>query len=133
MLMDKEASFFDKVTLVATGNSDIYDASGPINLGEGRRLALVTSLSAVGGAAPTLAYDLVGADDVAFGVNKITIITVAAHTPVNGLAERNALPNHQRKRFFRLECVLGGAGVTMLINSGFVLDEQTVGQPQQLP
>lgn len=123
-LMDVQAEFYEKVTVTATGNSDIYDAGGAVNLGESGKCKLLTFLASVGGTGPTLAYNLVGADDAAFSSNKITIAAVASHTPVNGY-ERVAIPNHTRKRFFRLELTVGGTSPTMQITSGIVLDEQT--------
>jgi hypothetical protein len=134
-MLDVQANFYDKVNVLATGNSDIYDAQAPTNLGEGRRLALLAHLSAKQGTTPTLAWNLVGADDLAISVNKITILARATVSdPAVPIYVRDSIPNHAPKRYFRIEATLGGSatpGITVTI--GMVKDEATVGIPGALP
>jgi hypothetical protein len=134
-LMDIQCNFYDKVNVVATGNSDIYDAQAAVNLGENGKLRLMSFLSAKQGTTPTIAYNLVGADDAAFSVNKITIVARATLSdPTVPRYVYDAIPEHTAKRYFRIETTIGGSaspGVTATI--GIVLNEQSVGTPGALP
>ncbi len=122
MQLDRQADFYEKFTFTASGNSDIFDAAGNINLGNALMrggMLLAVALSAVGGTSPTLAFNLVGADDSGFSTNKITIAAYPATAAVNGTFYVG-LPPHTPKRYYRLESTIGGTGgPTMVISAGF--------------
>lgn len=114
-------------SVAATGNSDIIDMGASTNLGEKARLGLLVHLSRKSGTTPTIAYNLVGADDAAFSVNKITIMARATVSdPAVPSYVRDAIPNHVAKRYFRLEYTIGGTESPYFdVNAALVLDQQT--------
>lgn len=122
--MDRLNDFYEKVTFTANGNSDVVDMGGSVNLGSAMlgKLQLLVHLASVGGTSPTLAFDLVGADDAAFSVNKITIASRAATAAANGKFVVG-IPTHTPKRYYRLESTIGGTDTpTMVITAGLVQD-----------
>jgi hypothetical protein len=135
MLLDQQLMFSDAQVVTATGNStnvidtantSIAGAAPARNLGAGQPIHLYMKVGTVVGT-PTLTAALVGADDVAFGTNKITITTV---TPTLVAAQADAfvrfgLPAHPARRFFRLEFTVGGGTPSVTVSAGFTWDEQT--------
>lgn len=120
--------------LTATANSTDYsDMLAAVDMGAGfagRAFAAGLYVSAVSGTAPTLAAVLVGADDAAFTVNKITVAAlnngVALAPPVAGTTYRVKIAPHVAKRYYRWEYTVGGTTPSITVTDlGFYLDEQT--------
>lgn len=127
-LLDLQTQKSVAQVLTATANStDLFDAGAAVDMGGSPR-PFKTGLyvSAVSGTAPTLAALLVGADDSAFSTNKITIATIASHTPVAGTHVRAAIAPHTPKRYYRWEYTVGGTTPSITVTDlGFYLDDQT--------
>lgn len=132
MMMDRENTFTGNPgpqTVAANGNStDYIDMLAAKNLGGGNEmLKLVATLKAKAGTTPTLRIVLVGADDVAFSVNKITIADSGTLTDPPLGTVRFGIPSHLAKRYFRLEFTVGGTGPSFDVDAGLVINEQTSG------
>ena len=130
IIIDLQAIYSDSQVVAATGNStNVIDSGGNHNFGNGEPLKLLLRLLDGSTAAPTFTVNLVGADDVAFGVNKVTIGTVTptlvtggqqiAHIGIPAGATLN-------KRFTRVEYVVtGGTAPSVTVLATIVKDEQT--------
>lgn len=123
-MYDKNDLFSDAVALTASANSDVKDMLAAVMLGAGaRRMRCFLSFGAVapGGTTPTVSAALVGADDAAFSVNKITIGATSppliSGTPVKDVWEISV---NQRapKRFYRIEYTITGTSPTMTVTCG---------------
>jgi len=135
MMPDSQLEFSTQQALTATANStNIVDKGGPINLGAGEPIHAYISLCGVapGGTNPTLTATLVGADDAAFSVNKITIGSVTPVLVSGTIDTRNyeiPIGSNLPKRYFRIEYTLGGTSPTVTVTAGFVEDLQTHPSP----
>jgi hypothetical protein len=127
-LFDLQLTFSDAQVLTATANStNVVDATSSRNLGSGEPMFLLAKVGTVSGTSPTLTANLVGADDVGFSTNKITIATA---TPTLAAAQADALvrfgiPSHTAKRYFRIEYTVGGTTPSVTVTAGLVLDQPT--------
>lgn len=128
MLLDQQLVMSDSQVLTATANStNIIDAVASRNIGSGEPVKVIAQVSAVSGTSPTLVMNFVGADDVGFSTNKITIAT---NTPTLVSAQAAALvrfgiPSHTAKRFYRMEYTVGGTTPSVTVIAGIAFDEQT--------
>ena len=117
-----------------TPSTNVIDREAPTNLGSGKPIHCYVSFRGVAptGTAPTLTAALVGADDAAFSVNKITIGQVSPALVSGQVPTGNPevpIPSHVPKRFFRLEYTLGGTSPAMTVSADFVEDFQTMPAP----
>lgn len=113
MITDFELTLSDAQVLAASGNStNDIDMTGAIQPGTLLSdLYFILTVSAKSGATPTIRAALVGADDAAFSVNKVTVadtgvladpVTIGTRFPI-------ALGNlAAKKRYYRIEYTLGG-------------------------
>jgi Bbp16-like protein len=129
MLLDKNLLMSDRQALAASGNStDVIDFGSARSVGSGTPAALVCILNAKGANSDnTFRAVLVGADDSAFTVNKITIADSGVQTnpPVGPVYM--AVPAHQPKRYLRVEYTVAGTGVAYVVTAGLAMGEQTAG------
>lgn len=111
MLLDKQLAFSEAQALTATANStNVVDMGGSINLPANGKTRCLLNVGAKGASTPTIAAVLVGADDDAFSVNKITIGTTGTLSdPALGNYDI-PIRNHAAKRYYRIEYTLGGGG-----------------------
>lgn len=129
MLLDRELMYSAGQVLPtgATNSADTVGFPAPRNLGAGTRVFPYLVVKAKSGTTPTLRAVLVGADDAAFTVNKITIEDTGVQTdPPLGFI-RMALPSHSPKQYTRVEYTVGGTTPSFTVDCGLALDEQTAG------
>jgi len=112
-ILDHELIFSDAQALTATANStNLVDMQAASQMGSAISDAhLLLNITAKGASTPTIAAALVGADDEAFSVNKVTVATTGTLSdPALGLRAL-ALPLMATpKRYYRVEYTLGGGG-----------------------
>jgi hypothetical protein len=126
-MIDDQNTFSRAQVLTATANStDYLDPGATRNLGSGEAIKCLLNVAAVSGTSPTLAANLVGADDIGFSTNKITIGTLATLSPpVAGTNYHIGIPSHAQKRYFRIEYTVGGTGPSITVTAMLVKDEPT--------
>ena len=122
MLLDQQNVFTDGTLATGASNTDVIDMGAATNLGAlalgrghgGEGAEIVTNcLGPKGNADNTLAYNLVGADDAAFTVNKITVLAVAAYNVTIKTNNHARVPHHTPKRYFRLENTVAGTTASL--------------------
>ena len=128
MMLDDQLTVSRSQVVTATGNStDYIDMGAARSLGAGQEVVPMLDITAVSGTAPTLTAALVGADDAAFSLNKITIDTVTptlvSGTP-NGFVRMTARA-HLPKRFYRFEYTVGGTAPSITLSASIAANEQT--------
>lgn len=129
MLLDAQLAPSNPQVLTATANStDYIDFLAGKNLGwsaSGKPSGAFVEIGAVTGTSPTLTVNLVGADDSAFSVNKITLAT-ATPTLTSGQSYGRlnmAIASHTPKRYVRFEYTVGGTTPNItIVHAGLAWD-----------
>ena len=129
---DNQLYFSDAQALTASAvATNVIDTGAPSMIGSGERLRCGLSLLGVapGGTLPTLTATLWGADDAAMSVNRVAIGAVTP-TLVSGTALTDpcieiGVAIRVRKRYYRVEYVLGGTNPTMTVSSWLAEELQT--------
>lgn len=126
MILDNQQFFSDAQVLTATGNStNVVDLGGKRDLGAGEPVKCIFQVSAVSGTAPTLAANLVGADDSAFTVNKVTAAVLNSVTPVANTLYHVGIQAIPPKRYYQIEYTVGGTTPSITVSASLTKDEQT--------
>lgn len=129
MMIDNALAVSNAQVITATGNStDLIDALGAFNIGADQVPRVIISISAVSGTSPTMVPTLVGADDSGFSTNKVTIGSIT--TPITAVGNyRMPVANVARKRFYRVEYVIGGTTPSFTTTVNVCRDDQAIQTP----
>lgn len=131
-MIDNALAVSNAQVVTATGNStDYIDILALANIGAGtnlRDLAWILQVTAVSGTTPTLTCKLVGADDSGFSTNKVTIAEYGTTINATGLY-RLPVGNVARKRYFRLEFVVGGTTPSYTMTLLVARDDSAIQTP----
>jgi hypothetical protein len=130
MILDTGNLFSDAQSLTGTSavvSTSSVDLGSARDVGSGENVELFCSATASGGTSPTLAVEIIGADDAALTSN----IVVYASVPAVALAAPQdiVLPSlpvmATKKRYLGLRYTQGGTSPTSTVTAGIVMDKQT--------
>ena len=121
MPLDAETRLLKAQTINETENSDnYYDAGAAAALGQGEPIWALLQIASEADTDNTLVATIVGADDIAFSVNKVTVATISKAAADDVPFYRAVpIPAQYKKRYYRVEFAVGGTGPSMVCSFWF--------------